>query len=443
MSGGIKSEGVNMVSEQYDVPDGIYSESLDNRLEVLRDYVRENPKEFNNGFVNLHIHTNESFSVFTSPTEAVFHAYQQDVKYFGINDHYTIAGHPEFRAACDIAGLRACFSMEAISMDRDAAGQNFRYNDPDNPGRIYIVGKGVTSSLNMGSTGWRNLSSILKNVRRRNKKIAKKLREYASSRGVNVDYSFDDALALTPRGITTERHVVQAFCMKIQSMGKTLEKQRELFYKITDVEFTEEKLKDVGALLDTVRALLTKAGKPCYVEEDPGSFTTIENLVGIYRELGAIPTYPMVGFPITEAESDLEELVKSVKSKGMYAFDMIERIDENRAKEIIDVAKDCGFPVFIGTEHNTKKMIPLVGKIGKNRVFLDYFIKSAHMVLGHQLLTELCNFGYIDEKGRPRIQDLREGFELFAHAGAMELDKEKIEELKSKTLTERKKFFGI
>lgn len=427
----------------YKVPEQIYSAFLETRLEALRSFVVNNPKNFGNGFVNLHIHTNESFSVFTSPTEAVFHAYQQDVKYFGINDHYTIAGHPEFRSACDIAGLRACFSMEAIAMDRDATIKSFRYNDPDNPGRIYIVGKGITSNLNEGSTGWKTLSSMLKNVRKRNESIAKKLREYSKSRGVDVDYSFEDALSLTPRGVTTERHVVQAFCMKIQSMGETLEEQRELFRKITDVEFTEEKLNDVGALLDTVRALLTKSGKPCYVEEDPGSFTTVENLVGIYRELGAIPTYPILGFPITEQEEDLESLVKKSISRGIYAFDMIDRIDEKRALEIIEVAKEYGFPVFIGTEHNTKKMIPLVGKLGKNREFLDYFIKSAHMVLGHQLLTGLCNYGYIDEKGRSRIGDLREGFDLFAHVGAMELSKEKIEELKNKTLSERKRFFGL
>ena len=62
----------------------------------------------------------------------------------GINDHYTVAGHEEFRRACAIAGIAATFSLEAVAMDRAAAAAGLLLNDPDNPGRVYLCGKGVT-----------------------------------------------------------------------------------------------------------------------------------------------------------------------------------------------------------------------------------------------------------------------------------------------------------
>ena len=93
---------------------------------------------------NCHIHTNESFSVFRSPSEAVWQAAREGVAVLGINDHYTVAGHDEFRRACAVAGIAATFSFEAVAMDRAAEAAGLLLNDPDNPGRVYLCGKGVT-----------------------------------------------------------------------------------------------------------------------------------------------------------------------------------------------------------------------------------------------------------------------------------------------------------
>src|ERR1035441_786585 len=87
---------------------------------------------------NCHIHTNESFSVFRSPAEAVWQAAREGLAVLGINDHYTVAGHEEFRQACEIAGIAAGFSMEAVGMDRAAEASRLLLNDPDNPGRVYL-----------------------------------------------------------------------------------------------------------------------------------------------------------------------------------------------------------------------------------------------------------------------------------------------------------------
>ena len=56
------------------------------RSRALAKYVEEHPRNSGkNGSINLHVHTNESYSFFSSPTEAVWYAYREGLEYFGIN----------------------------------------------------------------------------------------------------------------------------------------------------------------------------------------------------------------------------------------------------------------------------------------------------------------------------------------------------------------------
>lgn len=425
-------------------PQALYDKESDIRLKALVDLIEENPKRIKKGWINLHVHTNESFSVFNSPAEAVWHAYMEDVEYFGINDHYTTDGYREFEQACMLAHLKPVLSVEAIAMDVDSHRRNSRFNDPDNPGRIYVVGKGVTQTLQKRGRGYKILDRMKEAVQRRNRSMVEELNRYAHTRGYNITFSYQDVLALTPRGNATERHVVQAFCEKINDITERPDERREIFSNLMEIETDERLVEDSAELQSFVRLKLLKSGRPCYVEEDGEAFTTVENLVDIFLEYGAIPTYPLLGSPLTEEERDLEKLIEKALKNRMYAFDLFDfRTETKRAEEIIEAAMHYGFPVFIGTEHNTKKMLPMVGDIGKNRAFYPYFRESAQFVCGHQLLSKLCDFGYVTQEGRPRIAHLKEGFQFFVHVGSMDLQKEEIDELKKRDIKERKKFFGI
>jgi hypothetical protein len=425
-------------------PDGLYAGSLRVRLHTLSELVREHPRESRNGEINLHIHTNESFSVFRSPTEAVWYAYKAGIEYFGINDHYTIDGHREFREACRIAGLKAGFSIEAIALDEQAFGKGWRINDPDNPGRMYIVGKGVTRNLKQGGKGYRTFQRMREAIQRRNRKIVDRLNSYCTAKGFMLDLRYRDVIKLTPRGNATERHVVQAFCEKVDSRSKDVDRRVEIYSTLLSTPLNRETTDDPHKLLTAVRSKLIKSGMPCYVEEKKEAYTSIKNLVDIFLEYGAVPTYPVLAHPVTEEEEDLEGLVGKLKELGMYAFDVIDlRTERARAKEVLSQASRHGFPVFIGTEHNTKKLLPLSGDIEKDPEFHDYFKKSAQFLLGHQLLSKLCHYGYVADNGKPRIDDLHQGFQLFSEIGAMDLSEEKIGELKKLKTEERRKFFGI
>ena len=422
----------------------IYSKEKETRIKALKELISINPKKIVNGLVNLHIHTNESFSVFRSPTEAVWKAYNENVEYFGINDHYSIDGHPEFKEACIIAGIKPVFSIEAVAMDNRSREEGNRFNDPNNAGRTYLVGKGITKDLKEHSKAYNIFNGMKDAIQERNKKMAVLIENYLKEKGYNIPFSYGDIVSLTPHGNATERHVVQALCEKIESYYHSEEEILGIYKKLLNYNISLEEMNDVAKLQTIVRSKLVKSGMPCYVEENSKAFTSVENLIYIYREYGAIPTYPILGNPITEGESDLEALVKRVKSYGLYAFDLFDmRTEYNRAKEIIDVAKEHGFPVFIGTEHNTKKMIPLVGELGKSEDFLDYFRKSAQFVRGHQILAKLCDYGFIKNDGKPRIENLPEGFDLYTEIGKKEITEEEIDEMAKKSIIENKKLFGI
>jgi hypothetical protein len=432
------------MQQEYALIDALGDGEPDTRLGALTSLVEKTPRIKDEGGINLHVHTNESYSVFRSPTEAVWYAYKNSVKYFGINDHYTIAGHAEFGEACRIARIWAFFSIEAIAMDHEAAENKKRYNDPNNPGRCYLIGKGVTRDLDKGGRYDTILNRMKDAIQRRNRKIIDLLNRYTARKGYSINLDYEDVGALTPRGNATERHVVQAFCEKLDGLADGSAKRLEIYRKTVGDVVTEATLSDSADLLTTVRAQLVKAGKPCYVEEDPEAFASMEDLVGIYKEYGAVPSYPFMGYPVTEEEEDLDRLFRKVTGYGMYAFDLVEfRTSLETASTIISYASGKGFPVFVGTEHNTKRLDPIVGEIATDPLLHGYIEKSAHFVLGHQILTRFLDYGYLTETGKPRIGNLQEGFDLFSSVGAMDLPPERIEELKRMDRKARKKVLGI
>jgi sugar phosphate isomerase/epimerase len=418
---------------------------LDSRLKALSDSVkRAKKKSFANKWINLHIHTNESFSYFSSPSEAVWNAFLEDVFYFGINDHYSIDGHAEFRAACRIAGLRDFYSIEAIALDAETREKGRRFNDPNNPGRIYIIGKGVVRDLVKGSREEGIFDGMKDAIRKRNVAIVEKMNAHCREKGIELGLGYEDARGLTPHGNTTERHVVQAFCEKIARLVPDPAQRLSVHSRLLGVKIDESTMNDSAELHTAVRAHLVKSGKPCYVEENERAFTSIQNLVRVFRQYGTVPTYGVMGNPITEEEEDLEALMEKVTKLGMYGLDLFEfRTRLERAAEIIDAGRSYGLPVYIGTEHNTKTAAPLTGEIGRDPRLYPYLRQSAEFARGHQLLEQLCDFGYLDREGRPRFANLGEGFGFYSEAGKTGLGEGEMEELMKRDIKERRKRFGI
>jgi len=64
----------------------LYQGGLEQRLRALSQLCAQLGPRAQRG-TNCHIHTSESFSVFRSPTEAVWQAAREGLAVLGINDH--------------------------------------------------------------------------------------------------------------------------------------------------------------------------------------------------------------------------------------------------------------------------------------------------------------------------------------------------------------------
>ena len=94
--------------------------------------------------VNAHLHTPYSFSAFNDIDDALDRAVKEGVKVVGINDFYTTSGYDAWSDGCKKRNLFPLFGIEFISLNEVDQRAGLRVNDPGNPGRIYLSGKGLS-----------------------------------------------------------------------------------------------------------------------------------------------------------------------------------------------------------------------------------------------------------------------------------------------------------
>ena len=388
----------------------LYEGGLDQRLRALGQLCAQLGPKTKRG-TNCHIHTSESFSVFRSPTEAVWQAAREGLAVLGINDHYTIAGHEEFRRACEVAGIAAAFSLEAVAMDRDAEAHSVLLNDPDNPGRVYLCGKGVTRTPSDSSTEMQNLARMRAALERRNREITAKVAALFAERMHAEGPTWESVQGLTPRGNATERHVAWATLASLRQWAAT--QGVPLAEAITKFcGAAPPPSADDAALQIFLRAKLIKAGAPCFVREYEEAFVSVADLRRIFLAFGSIPTYPILGNPVTSGERDVEALLDRLEAAGFYAVEVIpHRNTHERLAEIVSTARRRWWPVFNGTEHNTPEAKPILDPYALNPEFEPWFRESTALLLGHQRLVAQGRPGFVDLEGRPTIADARTRFE--------------------------------
>ncbi len=393
----------------------LYHGRLEQRIAALAELCAQlgpRPRRGTNG----HIHTSESFSVFRSPAEAVWQAAREGIAVLGINDHYTVAGHEEFRRACEVAGIAATFSLEAVAMDREAAEAGVKSNDPDNPGRVYLCGKGVTRVPAESTPEMQSLARMRAALERRNREITGKLAKLFRDRLGDDGPTWENVVALTPRGNATERHIAYAALLRLRDLaakqGKPL---AEIITACCGV--APPAGGDDATLQIFLRAKLLKSGAPCYVPEDADAFVSVPELRRIFLAFGSIPTYPVLGNPILAGEQNIASLLDGLESRGFYAVEVIpHRNTRERLREIVFTARERWWPVFNGTEHNTPETRPLLDPFALDPEFEPWFRQSTALLLGHQRLIAQGQPGFVDREGTPTISDPKARFEHFSHA---------------------------
>jgi hypothetical protein len=346
--------------------------------------------------VNNHIHTPFSFSAFQSIHEAVMMAADEEIAVLGINDFYVTEGYPEFLERCMEHSIFPLFNVEMIGVSKQLQQQGIRVNDPNNPGRIYISGKGLAYPSLLPDHEQLKVARV---IRESNKQVAEMvdlLNGWLGQQGVDMALSVEEILSQEARGLLRERHVAKMLRIRLNADTSDDDSYYRTLKAIFGGNLPSSMREDVSGTEDELRARLLKAGAPAFVPEDVAAFMPAAEIIHLIREAGGIPTYPLLldgaGAEITEFEAHKEQLLESLQQYGFQSIEFIPL--RNRAEALKSYAGyfyDHGFIISFGTEHNTSAMRPLTvscrDAVPLDRDLMDISYRGAAYIAAHQYLV--------------------------------------------------------
>ncbi len=346
--------------------------------------------------VNNHIHTPYSFSAFESVTQAVRMAVAEELRILGINDFYVTDGYKEFIEECIDHGMFPLLNIELVGINKEDQEAGIRVNDPSNPGRTYISGKGLSFPVAMPASQANKLQDIVAESNKQVSKMVELLNEWLLQQNVGFSLSVDEIMEKLAMNLLRERHVAKMVRLKVDELAANDQEFYEILSRVYGGKSSDMKRANVAGIEDELRSRLLKAGAPAFVPEDEKAFLPLDDIVQIIKDAGGIPTYPLLmdgaGGQITEFENDKEKLLKVLRARGFHSIEFIPlRNKFEKLKEYAEFFYDNGFVVSFGTEHNTSAMIPLSVSC-KDNVELDdnlkeISFKGAAFVAAHRFLT--------------------------------------------------------
>ncbi len=362
--------------------------------------------------VNAHIHLPPNFSAFQSTQEAVNLAAEQQIGVLGVSNYYDFEVYGDFVASARRKGIFPLFGLEIICMDNALRDAGIKLNDPGNPGKIYICGKGITRFDEMTPEAARLTGVIRRNDSVRMAKMIERMEQIFTERGLatGVDEEAVVEMIVARHGsdpdavYLQERHLSQAFQ---EALFKKVEPEKRL-ERLSSIIGAETKLKnpeDSVAIQNEIRSHLMKSGQPAFVEETSISF---EDAYRLILELGCIPAYAVVAdgaSPISQFERSPDALIDSVKEWNMHAVEWIP--PRNTVGVLCDYVRKmraAGLAITAGTEHNSLSLVPLDPFCKDGEVPDDIraiFWEGACLVAGHQFLTLHGECGFVDGRGNP------------------------------------------
>ena len=353
--------------------------------------------------VNNHIHTPYSFSAFRSIEEAVKMARDEDVRVLGINDFYVTDGYGEFIEKCQLHRLFPLLNIELIGISREDQEKGIRVNDPKNPGRTYISGKGLAFPSILSAKQQRKLDGVVSESNKQVISMIDLLNRWMEFQQTGISLSVDEIMKEHAVNLLRERHVTKALRMKLEELAGSDERFFGILKQVYGGKASEKRREDKAGIEEELRARLLKAGAPAFVPEDEKAFMNLDEIVGIIMDAGGIPTYPMLldgaGEGITEFENDRENLLKVLKQRGFTSVELIPLRNRLEVlKEYAEYFYENGFVVSFGTEHNTSAMLPL-SVSSKYDVALDERLmqisyNGAAYLAAHQYLSVKEGPGY-------------------------------------------------
>ena len=367
--------------------------------------------------VNGHIHTPFSFSAFTEMEQAFTMAKEEGVQVLGINDFYTTDGYAEFTALAAKYKIFPLFNIEFMSLQKDLQQENVRVNDPMNPGRTYLSGKGLRSPLVLAEASMKLLLQVQQESNVQTAEMVEKLNTWLTELQSGLSFTFDEMKTRFAKNMLRERHIAKALRIAIDEKLNTLEEKKSFYSKLFSGKEVKSDLTDVASLENEIRGNLLKSGGRAFVAEDPKAFLSLEQVCGIIIAAGGIPCYPVLlddaKGNLTDYERNMEVLHDTLISKGIYSLELIPgRNTFAVLKEFVTYFRSKNFLITFGTEHNTPQLDPMKvtcsGGIELNEELERIGYEGACIIAAHQYLVARGEEGYLDARGLAKMDQYNE-----------------------------------
>jgi len=362
--------------------------------------------------VNAHLHTPYSFSAFDNISQALDMAVAGNVKVAGINDFYTTDGYPEWAGVCASHKVFPLFNIEFISLNKEDQEAGIKVNDPNNPGRTYLSGKGLAFPAKLDEPFATSLESVRKESNLQVKRMCEKLNKHLLACGAGFELDFDKIKDALTKGMVRERHLAKALREKVASLKLSIKDQETFYSKLFGGKALKSDLSNAAAVENEIRGNLLKAGGAAFIPENPEAFLDMEMVCDIIRNAGGIPTYPFLADDskgnFTEFEAPKERVTEILRKRNIHSVEFITTRNTLAVlEEYAGFFHHQGFVVTMGTEHNTPAMEPIElfagNKTPLSKMLLDINYMGACVVAAHQYLYATEGIGYLDKNGSPDL----------------------------------------
>jgi len=384
-------------------------------VESLQRDAREGVGQATPMLFNCHIHLPPNFSAFESVEQAVDLARQQGVGVLGASNYYDFSVYEAFVRQTQTAGIFPLFGTEIIALERDLLDQGIRLNDPANPGKVYICGKGITQFQALSERAESLLQTIRGNDVKRIATMVQKMADVFKTGGVDTGLTVGrivDRVAARhgcDRDTITlqERHVAQAFQEVTSELCK--ENSDGATWEAVLGKPPRSALDDTVGLQTEIRSHLMKSGKPCFVPED---FLTLAQARELINSLGGIVCYPVLADgvnPICEYEATPAVLIGHLQAEQISMVEFIPlRNQPDCLEEYVTRIRAAGIAVVAGTEHNTLALDPIdpacADAAPLPAAVRSIFWEGTCVLAAHQFLGSHGELGFTDGQGRPNTQ---------------------------------------
>jgi hypothetical protein len=371
--------------------------------------------------VNAHLHTPYSFSAFRDIPQALDMAAAEKVKVLGINDFYTTDGYAEWASECTSRGIFPLFNIEYISLNKADQLAGLKVNDPGNPGRTYLSGKGLAFPSRMDEPYASALTAVRAESNKHVAGMCANLNDLLQKTGAGFQLDFEEIRSGMTKGMVRERHLAKALREVAEKHYTSTDEKNAFYWRLFGGKALVADLNAPAAIENELRNNLLKAGGPAFIPEPAAAFLESEMVCKMIRNQGGIPTYPFLADDnkgnFTPFEGSKEAAAKTLKERNIWSVEFITTRNSLAVlEEYVEFFQQEGFVVTLGSEHNTPAMEPIelfARKITElTPVLKEINYRGACVVAAHQYLSATEGTGYLDQNGKPFIRKREQFVEL-------------------------------